>query len=263
MIRPERHRARTRTWAWRLPILAVVLAVMALAAGCSGNGGDAIASIASSLSNRPTQGGGGTTGESTSEIRTTEANTTANPGQGGGGGETSQAGSQAASSGVPPWVWVVLGLVVLAGVIALLARARGRTHAADRSSTAKALDAYSKGVALHDRLQAELLSPPADGPLVSAVGVSEAQRMMDGLAASLTALSLEASQDAVKAAAGRVSLSLTGLRSALQLAATAGPASEARVAVATTLRDRLEDFAGSLGALRSAAQGQPVPPTAA
>jgi hypothetical protein len=153
-------------------------------------------------------------------------------------------------------------LLVLIGVIALIARQRGRARALAHASSVKALDAYSSGVALHDRLQAELVSPPADGPLVSAAGASEAARMMDGLAVGITSLSLEAPQDTIKAAAGRVSLALTGLRSAVQLGAATGPESEARVAVATTLRDRLQDFVGTLGPLRDAAQGQSPPPAA-
>ena len=131
-----------------------------------------------------------------------------------------------------------------------------------QASRSKALDAYASGLALHDRLQAELMAAAPDGAILSNVGAIEANRMVDGLSASLTAISLEAVEDAVKSAAGSLALNLTGLRSAIQVAA---------VATRTRPRGRASRHASENGwttrsvapRVRAAAQGQPAPPTSA
>ena len=81
--------------------------------------------------------------------------------------------------------------------------------------------------------------------------------MIDGLAASVAALSLEAPRTPSRRPQGASPSASPDYGSALQLATTTGPASEDRAQVAATLRDRLEDFSGSLTALRDAARGQP------
>jgi hypothetical protein len=142
---------------------------------------------------------------------------------------------------------VVIGLAVLAGILLLAAAARRRSRRAEEWR-ARAIDAYSRGIALHDRLATELLVPQDDRPIVSSEAIAEAERMADGLDASLTALMTEAPQDALRAAAAQVMVTLRDLRVAVREAAAA--AAEARTSALTTLQGRLEAFGRSLAALR-------------
>ena len=57
----------------------------------------------------------------------------------------------AASSGTDlTWLWVLLGVLVLAGLIALIARSGRRRSAAAAGRRSQVVDAYAKGSALHD-----------------------------------------------------------------------------------------------------------------
>src|SRR5262249_53452009 len=62
------------------------------------------------------------------------------------------------SGGSTAWIWIVVALVVVAGIVtwALLARARGQRTSAWRT---RARDPFSEGVVLHDRVKADLLQP--------------------------------------------------------------------------------------------------------
>jgi hypothetical protein len=185
-----------------------------------------------------------TTEPPTTEPTTTEPSTTPSP----------SASPAASSGGVPPWIWVVIGLAVLAGILVLAAVARRRSRRSEEWR-ARAIDAYSRGIALHDRLATELLVPQQDRPIVSPEAIAEAERMADGVDASMTAVMSEAPQDELRAAAAQVVLALRDLRLAVRGASVA-PA-ETRDAATAALRERLDGFGRSLAALRTTVRPAP------
>ncbi len=94
----------------------------------------------------------------------------------------------AASSGTSLiWLWVLLGVLVLAWRIALIVRSARRRSAAGAGWRSRLIDAYAKGSALHDAMSVA----EAPGGLASADAVarwSDIQRRADDLAQTLYAL---------------------------------------------------------------------------
>ena len=94
----------------------------------------------------------------------------------------------AASSGASLlWLWVLLGVLVLAGLIALIARSGRRRSAAAAGWRSRLIEAYAKGSALHDAMSVA----EAPGGLAAADAAarwSDIQRRTDDLAQMLYAL---------------------------------------------------------------------------
>ena len=91
----------------------------------------------------------------------------------------------AASSGTSLiWLWVLLGVLVLAGLIALIARSARRRSAAAAGWRSTLVDAYAKGSALHDAMSVA----EAPGGLAAADAAArwaDIQRRADDLAQTL------------------------------------------------------------------------------
>jgi len=162
----------------------------------------------------------------------------------------------AASSGTNLiWLWVLLGVVVLAGLIALIARS-GRHRSAAAGWRSRLVDAYAKGSALHDAMSVAA----APGGLAGSDGAArwaDIQRRADDLAQTLYALREEVPQHSPDGARIADTLaSLQAVRSAMDAERVPGGAG---LGQADVVRSRLASFESSLRALGAPAPSLPWP----
>ena len=156
----------------------------------------------------------------------------------------------AASSGTSlTWLWVLLGVLVLAGLITLIVRSsRRRPAAAGRRS--RLVDAYAKGSALHDAMS----MAEAPGGLAATDAPArwaDIQRRADDLAQTLYALREAVPPDSAdRARIDDTLASLQAVRSAMGAERVPGGAS---LGQADVVRSRLASFEYSLRALGPAA----------
>ena len=164
---------------------------------------------------------------------------------------TSPAPSAAASGGSSGtsllWLWILLGVLILAGLITWIATSGRRRKAAAAGWRSRLIDAYAKGSALHDAMSVA----EVQGDL----GASDArarwydiQRRADDLAQTLYTLREEASDPEDQAAIADVLASLQAVRSAMDAERAPGGA---RPELAEVVRRRLYAFESSLRALRA------------
>src|SRR6185312_8763148 len=226
-----------RRSAKRLFRVVAVLAAGLRAAGCGSSISSAIGSLPSrtaTVSGRP----------SVTAQPPTHSVTTAAPAAG--------SAAPGASSGTSlTWLWVLLGVVVLAGLIALIARSGRRRSAAAAGWRSRLIDAYAKGSALHDAMSVA----EAPGGLASADAAArwaDIQRRADDLAQTLYALREEVPQHSPDGARIADTLaSLQAVRSAMDAERAPGGAS---LEQADVVRSRLASFESSLRALAAPAQ---------
>jgi hypothetical protein len=144
------------------------------------------------------------------------------------------------------WLWVLLGVLVLAGVIVWIARSGRRRSAAAAGWRSRLIDAYAKGSALHDAMSVA----EASGGLAAADAAarwSDIQRRADDLAQTLYALREEVPQHSPDGAKIADTLaSLQAARSAMDAERAPGGASLEQAGV---IRSRLASFESSLRAL--------------
>jgi hypothetical protein len=170
---------------------------------------------------------------------------------------TSPAPSAAASGGSSGtsllWLWILLGVLILAGLIAWIATSGRRRKAATAGWQSRLIDAYAKGSALHDAMSVA----EVQGDL----GASDArarwydiQRRADDLAQTLYTLREEASDPEDQAAIADVLASLQAVRSAMDAERAPGGA---RPELAEVVRRRLYAFESSLRALRAGDEQNP------
>ena len=217
-----------RRSAKRLSLPVTVLAARLLAAGCGGTISSSIGGLPSrtaTASPRP-----GVT------VTVTSAPTAAATGT----------AAPAASSGTNLiWLWVLLGVVVLAGLIALIARS-GRHRSAAAGWRSRLVDAYAKGSALHDAMSVA----EAPGGLATTdarARWADIQRRADDLAQTLYALREEVPPDSAdRARIDDTLASLQAVRSAMDAERVPGGASPGQ---AEAVRSRLASFEYSLRAL--------------
>jgi hypothetical protein len=149
------------------------------------------------------------------------------------------------------WLWVLLGVLVLAGLIALIARSSRRRSAAAAGWQSRLVDAYAKGSALHDAMSVA----EAPGGLAAADAAarwSDIQRRADDLAQTLYVLREEVPQHSPDGARIADTLaSLQAVRSAMDAERASGGAS---LEQADVVRSRLASFESSLRALTAPAQ---------
>jgi len=222
-----------RRSAKRLSLPVTVLAAGLLVAGCGGTISSSIGGLPSrtaTVSPRP-----GVT------VTVTSAPTAAATGS----------ATPAASSGTSlTWLWVLLGVLVVAGLIALIARSARRRSAGAAGWRSRLVDAYAKGSALHDAMSVA----EAPGGLAAADAPArwaDIQRRADDLAQTLYALREAVPPDSAdRARIDDTLASLQAVRSAMGAERVPGGAS---LGQADVVRSRLASFEYSLRALGPAA----------
>ena len=222
-----------RRSAKRLSLSVTLLAAGLLAAGCGGTISSSIGSLPSRTATAPAR-----------PSVTAAAPTTQPP-------ATASAVPVASSGTSLIWLWVLLGVLVLAGLIALVARSSRRRSAAAAGWRSRLVDAYAKGSALHDAMSVA----EAPGGLAAADAAarwSDIQRRADDLAQTLYALREEVPQHSADGARIADTLaSLQAVRSAMDAERAPGGAS---LEQAEVVRSRLAAFESSLRVLAAPAQ---------
>lgn len=147
------------------------------------------------------------------------------------------------------WLWILVGVVVIVGiaVVLLVLRYMGvRGSVVTGGWIAEAIDAYTKGMALHEAISAAV-RPDALAAPDSGTRWADIQRRADGLAQELHMLQTTAADPEDRASAKDAHGALQALRSALDDLGNA-PRDAERVAA---VRDRMAVFEKSLRALRA------------
>jgi hypothetical protein len=151
------------------------------------------------------------------------------------------------------WLWILLGVLILAGLIAWIVTAGRRRSAASAGWRSRLIDAYAKGSALHDAM----VVAEAQGDLASSDARArwyDIQRRADDLAQTLYALREAAPDTEDQAGIGDVLASLQAVRSAMDAERAPGGA---RQELAEVVRRRLYAFESSLRALRAGDEQYP------
>jgi hypothetical protein len=147
------------------------------------------------------------------------------------------------------WLWILVGVVVIVGiaVVLLVLRYMGvRGSVVTGGWIAEAIDAYTKGMALHEAISAAV-QPDALAAPDSGTRWADIQRRADGLAQELHVLQNTAADPEDRVSAKDALGALQALRSALDDLGSA-PRDAERVAA---IRDRMAVFEKSLRALRA------------
>ncbi len=145
------------------------------------------------------------------------------------------------------WLWILLGVLILAGLITWIVQSGRRRSAATTGWQSRIIDAYAKGAALHDAMGVA----EAQGDL----GTSDArarwydiQRRSDDLAQTLYALREAATDPGDQARIADVLAALQAVRTAMDAERAPGGAGMQQ---ADLVRSRLYGFESSLRALRA------------
>ena len=166
---------------------------------------------------------------------------------------TSPAASGSSSGTSLLWLWILLGVLILAGLIAWIVQSSRRRSAATAGWRSRLIDAYAKGSALHDAM----VVAEAQGDLASSDARArwyDIQRRADDLAQTLYALREAAPDPEDQAGIGDVLASLQAVRSAMDAERAPGGA---RPELAEVVRRRLYAFESSLRALRAGDEQYP------
>ena len=167
---------------------------------------------------------------------------------------TSPSAAASGSSGTSLlWLWILLGVLILAGLITWIATSGRRRKAAAAGWRSRLIDAYAKGSALHDAMSvAEVQGDLAAGD--ARARWYDIQRRADDLAQTLYTLREAAPDPEDQAAIADVLASLQGVREAMDAERAAGGA---RPELAEVVRRRLYAFESSLRALRASDEQNP------
>ena len=233
-----------RRSAKRLSLPVTLLAAGLLAAGCGGAISSSIGSLPSRTATAPARPS--VTAAPTTQPGRTVTVTSAPT------APASGSAAPAASSGTSLiWLWVLLGVLVLVGLIALIVRSSRRRSGAAAGWRSRLVDAYAKGSALHDAMSVA----EAPGGLAAADAAarwSDIQRRADDLAQTLYALREQVPPDSPDGARIADTLaSLQAVRSAMDAERAPGGASLEQAGV---VRGRLSSFESSLRALAAPAR---------
>ena len=187
------------------------------------------------------------TAEPSTETVTATATATATPTESATSPTPSAAASGSSSGTSLLWLWILLGVLILAGLIAWIVTSGRRRSAATAGWRSRLIDAYAKGSALHDAMvvaeaPGDLASPDARARWY------DIQRRADDLAQTLYALREAAPDPEDQAGIGDVLASLQAVRSAMDAERAPGGA---RQELAEVVRRRLYAFESSLRALRA------------
>src|SRR5580704_11026272 len=244
---------------------AAILAAGCLAAGCGGTVSSAISSLAPS---RSASSATATTSSSTTSpspaatsptattapspsVTVTTTTATASP------PVTTQPTSSQAPGGNSGtsllWLWILLGALAVAGLIAGIVRSAGRRSAAAAGWRSKVIDAYAKGSALYDAMSVAE-TPGALAADDAAARWYDIQRRADDLAQTLYALRESAPDEDARARVADALASLQAVRSAMDAQRALGGADPQQAEV---VRSRMASFEASLRALRASDQPPP------
>jgi hypothetical protein len=244
---------------------AAILAAGCLAAGCGGTVSSAISSLAPS---RSASSATATTSSSTTSpspaatsptattapspsVTVTTTTATASP------PVTTQPTSSQAPGGNSGtsllWLWILLGALAVAGLIAGIVRSAGRRSAAAAGWRSKVIDAYAKGSALYDAMSVAE-TPGALAADDAAARWYDIQRRADDLAQTLYALRESAPDEDTRARVADALASLQAVRSAMDAERAPGGAG---AQYADVVRSRLQSFEASLRALRASDEPPP------
>lgn len=145
------------------------------------------------------------------------------------------------------WLWILLGVLILAGLITWIVRSGRHRSAAAADWRSRLIDAYAKGSALHDAMSvAEVQGDLAAGD--ARARWYDIQRRADDLAQTLYALREAAPDPDDEARIADVLASLQAVRSAMDAERAPGGT---RPELADVVRRRLYAFESSLRALRA------------
>jgi hypothetical protein len=226
-------------------IFVAVLVCAAVLGGCGGGGGanslpnslpgslpDSLPSLPST--SRPSSSQTETTTETTTESATAPASTT----------PASNAESDT------PWGWIAAGVILLVLALVIAGWAFGRRGASRKTWSAQALEATGRGAGLHDTALAELIAATtANRP----DRWSSIASIADELWASLQRLPAAPSDRATQTT--QAALDAVGaVQSAIAIARGAPADIPLDEEAARTLRERLEQLAAALRALRAHAE---------
>ena len=159
----------------------------------------------------------------------------------------SQAAAENGSGSSLVWLWILLGVLVVAGAAVLIARRSGRRSATAASWHSRAADAGAKGSALYDMMSMAGF-PDAMAAGEASMRWADIQRRADDLTQELYALRDTAPGDIERARVVDVLAALQAVRSAMNAEhapGSAGAPQDARV------HSRLASFEAALHALRS------------
>ena len=151
------------------------------------------------------------------------------------------------------WLWILLGVLILAGLIAWIVQSGRRRSAATAGWRSRLIDAYAKGSALHDAMSVAEVQGDLGGGDARARWY-DIQRRADDLAQTLYALREAAPDPEDQAGIGDVLASLQAVRSAMDAERAPGGA---RPELAEVVRRRLYAFESSLRALRAGDEQYP------
>jgi len=226
----------------------VAVCLVAGVAGCAGAGSTVKGAISSAASNLPSRSATAATATTAGQPATTAP---AAPSSAAPQGTTA---APAAGSGTSLlWLWILLGAVLVAVLIAWITRVarRGSATAADWRS--RLVDAYAQGSALRDAMSiAE--TPGAMAAADAGARWADIQRRADDLAQTLYALRESVPDPADQMRVADTLASLQAARSAMDAERAPGGAGPWQAEI---VRGRLDAFESSLQALRADDQRYP------
>ena len=249
-----------------LPV--AMLVAGCLVAGCGSGVNSAIGSATSRAASAVSSATGGATATptptvtptptatptavpSTATVTATETATTAPPTQSvtpPAPATTPSAAASGGSSGTSLlWLWILLGVLILAGLITWIVRSGRRRSAGAADWRSRLIDAYAKGSALHDAMSVA----EVQGDLAASDARArwyDIQRRADDLAQTLYALREAAPDPEDQDRIADVLASLQAVRSAMDAERAPGGATHELTEV---VRRRLYSFESSLRALRA------------
>jgi hypothetical protein len=187
-----------------------------------------------------------TTPVPTTPVATTPAATTAAP---------SPTSTGSSSTSTPAWLWLILALVVIAGLtFILIARAASKRSAVAGRWQSAVTDVYARGSALHDAM-ASVEWPGGPGAGQAQARWVDIQSRADDLAQTLYRLRETAPDEDSRARVDDVLAALQSVRTAMDAERTSGGGAEQN----EFSRTRLYAFARSLRALRADEPGPGTP----
>ncbi len=231
-----------------LAVAAMALVMGSLAAGCGGSGpvSGAIKTAISSLTPSRTA----IPSRSASIAPPTPTAEAPAPSQAPENPAAASPAAAAASGSSLLWLWILLAVVAVIGLIVWIARASGRRSAAAAGWHSRVINTYAKGQALADALRiAEARGAPAAGE--AAARWAGLQARADDLTQELYSLRESAPREEDRDLVADALASLQALRSAMAEEQAAGGAGGAGSPEAAQVHSRLMSFEASLRALRA------------